>query len=122
MTGNIGSGSPQRIENSRTRTETCRYLAHDSVSEDKDSLFERKKVRNLTEAERLDVRKEIARIAGVSVGNNQGQAADDDRAFGHHQSVTGKRTFHPSSLVVEQAIARRAAGEAVAESEQKRYC
>jgi len=32
-------------------------------------LFERKKVRNLTEAERLDVRKEIARIAGVSVGN-----------------------------------------------------
>lgn len=28
----------------------------------------------------------------------------------------------PSSLAVEQAIARRAAGESVAESEQKRHC
>src|SRR3989442_14617129 len=52
---------------------------------------------------------------------NQGQATDRDRAFGHRQSITGERTFHPSSLVVEQAIARRAAGEAVAESERQRY-
>ena len=76
----------------------------------------------LTEAQRLDVRKEIARIAGVSVGNvtkvNQLMTTAHSDII---QSVAGERTFHPSGLVVEQDIARRAAGDIVAISERERY-
>jgi hypothetical protein len=41
----------------------------------------------------VDVRKEIARIAGVSVGNvTKVKTTDHDPAFGHYQSA-GRRSF-----------------------------